>query len=141
VITLYIFITGGKTMGHITPLLTLYDELKDKYKIIYFGLENSMEEEVCNKLKIPFYKLKLLPFYRKKIFRNFNTFKLIFKEKNKIIEEFKNYNIKGVISSGGYVSIPLLLAFSTNKKVRKILLEPNVSLGLANKFLLNISDY
>ena len=124
-------------MGHISPLLGLILSLRNEYKFIYFGLENSMEEEICKKYNIEFYKMKLLPFYRKNILQNIKTFYYVLKEKNKIKNKFKNYNVKAVICSGGYVSIPLMLG---SFKCKKILLESNTTLGLSNKFLSMFAD-
>ena len=119
-------------MGHISPLLGIILSLKDKYKFIYFGLENSREEDICKKYDIEFHKMKLLPLYRKNIFKNFKTLYYINKEKKVIGKLYKNHNVKAIISSGGYVSVPLVLAI---KKTKKILLESNTSLGVSNKFL------
>lgn len=119
-------------MGHISPLIGIILSLKNKYKFIYFGLKDSMEEEVCRKYNIDFYRMDLKPFYRKNIFKNIKTFYLILKEKKNINKKFKKYNLKAIISSGGFVSIPLVLGL---KSKNKILLESNSSLGLANKFL------
>lgn len=138
---MYIFLTGGKTMGHITPLLCLYNELKNDYEIIYFGLENSMEEGECKRIGIRFYPLDLLPFYRKRVLLNFKSFNKLIKEIRMIKKEFKNTQIKAIISSGGYVSFPLVYAFKNNKKIKKILLEPNSVLGLTNKLLVKNVDY
>ena len=131
-VTIHIFVSGGKTMGHISPLLGIILELKDKYDFIYFGLENSMEEDICKKYNITFHKMNLKPFFRKNILKNIETFYLIFKERKRIISQYKTYNVKAIVSSGGFVSIPLILTF---KRKNKILLESNSELGLANKFL------
>ena len=62
-------------------------------------------------------------------------------EIKRIKSEFKNAPIKAIISSGGYVSFPLVFSFKNNKKVKKILLEPNSVIGLANKVLSFKVDY
>ena len=129
---MYIFLSGGKTMGHITPLICLNNELKNSYEIVYFGLKDSMEEEVCKRNNITFFQMELYPFYRKKIWKNIKTFYRIFVEKIRIKKQYKNCSVKALISSGGYASIPVNFA---TKNCTKILLEPNVSMGLANKFL------
>lgn len=129
---MYIFVTGGKTMGHISPLLSIILSMKDKYEFVYFGLKNSMEEEVCIKNNIRFEPMLLTHFYRKNIFKNLKTFYLILKERKRIQKSYKKYNVKAIISSGGFVSVPLVLS---NFKCKKILLESNTSLGLANRFL------
>ena len=119
-------------MGHISPLLGIILELRDKYDFIYFGLEHSMEESICKKYNITFHKMNLTPFFRKNILKNFKTFYLICRERKKIVTQYKNYNVKAIVSSGGFVSVPLILSFKSKKK---ILLESNSDLGLANKIL------
>lgn len=125
-------------MGHISPLLGIILELRGKYDFVYFGLENSMEENICKKYNIPFHKMKLTPFYRKNIFKNFKTFYFIIKEQNIIKKTYANFDVKAIVCSGGFVSIPLITSF---KKKNKILLESNSTLGLANKFLSFFSDF
>ena len=125
-------------MGHISPLLGIILELRGKYDFVYFGLENSMEENICEKYKIPFHKMKLTPFNRKNIIKNVKTFYFILKERNIIKKTYAKFDVKAIISSGGFVSIPLITSF---KKKKKILLESNTTLGLANKFLSFFSDY
>ena len=125
-------------MGHISPLLGIILEYRYDYDFVYFGLENSMEEAICNKYNIRFHKMNLEPFYRKNIFKNFKTFYLIFKERSAIRKKYKHYNCSVIISSGGFVSVPLITSFK-NKKI--ILLESNTTLGLANRFLSLFADY
>ena len=134
-----IILSGGKTMGHITPLIAIYESLKEKYDFLYIGLKNSMEEEVCKRKQIPFMGLELFPFYRRKIYRNFKTLKHIMMEKKKIINNIKKDDIKAVFTSGGFVSIPVILAFK-NSRFKKYLLEANAVMGLANNYLKRYVD-
>ena len=125
-------------MGHISPLLGIILSFKDKYEFIYFGLENSMEEKICQKYNISFHKMKLLPFYKRNIFKNIFTVSYILKERRRIKKIYKDYDVAYIISSGGFVSIPLVLSFKNSKK---LLLESNTTLGLANRFLSIFVDY
>lgn len=135
-----IVLTGGKTMGHITPLITIYRLLQNDFSFIYLGLKNSMEEAVCQKNNIPFIPLDLLPFYRKKLHRNILTFSKIFEAQKKLKNELKSAKIHAILSSGGFVSIPAILAYK-NAKCKKILFEANAVMGLANKYLSKYVDY
>ena len=135
---MFIFVSGGKTMGHISPLLSIILALKDKYHFVYFGLSGSMEEEVCKNYDIMFFPLKILPFDRKNILNNFKTFYLMYKETKRIKQNYKKVENKAIISTGGFVSIPLFMAL---KSKRKILLESNTTLGLANRFLSSKATY
>ena len=124
-------------MGHISPLIGIILSLKNEYEFIYFGLKGSMEERICQENNISFHAMNLIPFNRKNILINVKTFYLILKERRIIKKKYKNENVKAIISSGGFVSIPLVLSL---RKVKKILLESNTSLGLANRFLLPFVD-
>jgi UDP-N-acetylglucosamine:LPS N-acetylglucosamine transferase len=54
-----IALTGGSTGGHIFPLLSIYNFLKDdpEYSFIWVGEEASLEEETAQKNKIPFFPI------------------------------------------------------------------------------------
>ena len=58
-----------------------------------------------------------------------------------IKKKFKNAQIKAIISSGGYVSFPLVYALRKKSNTIKLLLEPNSVLGLSNKLLVGKVDY
>ena len=129
-----IILSGGKTMGHVTPLIAIYEHYKNRFSFLYFGLKDSMEERECRKQNIPFFALDLLPFYRKNLLKNYHTFKKINKEKKRISEKLKTAKIRAIFTSGGFVSIPVVLA-SRTFKCKKILFEANAVMGLANKWL------
>lgn len=127
-------------MGHVTPLISLATILKEKYEVIYVGNKNSMEEEKCKEEGISFICIETYPFYRKNILKNFKTFKFIKKESKRLKHILKNKKIKAIITSGGFISVPLLLSFRHQKNIKKILLESNAVMGLANKFLARYVD-
>lgn len=133
---MHIVFSGGKTLGHVMPLINIYLGIQDLHdtQYTYFGLHDSMEERECERHKIPFFPMKLYPFYRKKIWKNYFTFREIFRVKKEIIQYFKKNHITCVIASGGFVSIPVVLA-AKSCKIKIILLEQNVVMGLGNKWL------
>lgn len=124
-----IYLTGGKTLGHITPLINIYLKFCDKHKFIYFGLENSLEEEICIKNNIEFVKLNLKGLNRKNVIKNIEVFSLIHKS-NKIVKKQLKNKPDLIIASSGFVCIPLLYK---SKNVPIFLLEQNTTLGLVNK--------
>lgn len=129
-----IYLTGGKTLGHITPLINIYKHFKEIHTFVYFGLENSLEEEMCKNNNITFIPLKLKGLNRKNLFKNLEVFYLIHKA-NKIIKKEIKPNL--VIASSGFVCIPLL--FKSNK-TKIFLLEQNTTLGLVNKLFYHKCD-
>ena len=110
-----IALTGGKTGGHIIPLIAVGKELED---VIYIGGKGFLEEKICKEEKILFLGLGIK--------RNIIT---LLKESFKI----RKYNIDVILSTGGYVSVPLLL-YGIFNRIPIYLLEENVVMGLSNSF-------
>ncbi len=124
-----IYLTGGKTLGHITPLINIYNKFKSEHSFVYFGLENSLEEEICKKNNIKFISLKLKGLNRKNIFKNIEVFNLI-RYSNKIVKKELVKKPDLIIASSGFVCIPLLYKA---KRIPIFLLEQNTTLGLVNR--------
>ncbi len=127
-----IYLTGGKTLGHITPLLNIYEYFKEKHSFVYFGLKDSLEEELCIKHNIKFIPLILKGLNRKNILKNFEVFNLIHKANIIVKKELLN-KPDVIISSSGFVCIPVLYK---SKNTPIYLLEQNTTLGLVNKLFL-----
>ena len=131
-----ISISTGGTGGHVIPAQVLYDYLNDKNDVIITsdsrGL-NYLNKNLYKIKKIDVPKitkniLKFVPFFILFILSIIKSF--IFLRKNKI-------NV--LISTGGYMSIPICLA-ARILKLKILLFEPNLVLGRANLFLLNYCD-
>ncbi len=125
-------ITTGGSGGHVIPALILYEHLSKKENIII-----STDKRGLKYLDDEFYKCKiintprlnnilLLPYNMIKIF--ILTLKSLFLLKNKKVEK--------ILSTGGYMSLPLILAGKI-LKLEIFLLEPNQVLGRANKYFLS----
>ncbi|MDE6241517.1 MAG: glycosyltransferase [Anaeroplasmataceae bacterium] len=111
-----IVLTGGKTGGHIMPLLALSKKLSD---VCYVGAYNSLEERLCQKHDIHFYGMNL---------KNNHILGIL-----KCFLKLKLKNVTAIISTGGYVSFPVLL-YGIFKRIPIYLLEENVILGKTNRF-------
>ena len=118
-----IIFTGGKTAGHVYPLIEIIKYF-DKDEVLYVGLNGNIEEEICQKHNINFLGIEL---------NNIIDYQ---KEYNKI----KKIDFELVVSSGGFVSIPALLACRMKKK-KYILLEENVVMGITNILFRNKAKY
>jgi len=127
-----ILITTGGSGGHVIPAIVLYDHLSkvadvtistDKRGSKYLD-KDSYKYNIINTPKLN--NIFLLPF-------NLTlTFFLIFKS----FLLLKKKKIGKLISTGGYMSFPIILAAKLlNLKI--YLLEPNLVLGRANKYFLN----
>ena len=127
----YLITTGGSG-GHVVPATILYDHLSKISKVIIStdvrGLkyldQNIYDFKVIDTPKLN--NIILLPFKIIKIFIL-------------ILESFfllKNMGIEKVFSTGGYMSLPVILAAKI-LRLEIYLLEPNQVLGRANKYFLN----
>lgn len=117
-----VLVTGGKTGGHIYPLLKICDSLDN---VVYYGMPNSLEEKLCQQKRINFKKVNIKDKGKlKKLFS-------IFKEAMRIKRDLNKNSI--IIASGGFVSFPLLLA-GLLKNIPYYLIEENAVLGATNRF-------
>ena len=126
-----ILISTGGSGGHVIPATILHDHLLNK-KDVFISTDNRgykyLNKDIHKILIIDTPKLKLLSL-------PLNFFKILFL----LIKSFlflKKEKINQLISTGGYMSLPLILAGKfLNLKI--YLFEPNLVLGRANKFFLN----
>ena len=132
-------ITGGGTSGHINPALAIADLLKedaalsgDECKIIFTGRSEGLEGELVPKAGYEFRNVESLPMPYKpspKVFKAMSANRRGKKQCLALIEEFKP---ECVISTGGYVSAPLLFA-AKKAGVPVMIHEANAFPGRANK--------
>ncbi len=128
-----ILISTGGSGGHVIPAITIYKHLENTYETLIStdirGLKYINENYKVIVINTP--KLNnffLIPVSFLKIL--FLTFKSIFL--------LKKENISTLISTGGYMSLPICLAAKI-LGIKIYLIEPNMVLGRANKFFLNFS--
>ena len=126
-----ILITTGGSGGHVIPATILYEHLSRKINVLISTDKRGqkyLDKDIYKFETIDTPKLNnifLLPFNLMIIL--FLTFKSFFLLKNRKIEK--------LISTGGYMSLPLLLAAKL-LKLEIYLFEPNRVLGRANKYFL-----
>ena len=127
-----ILITTGGSGGHVIPSLSIYDALKDDYEVqISTDLRGSKyinnENYNYSLIDVPnlFSNLLILPY-------NLIKFCVSIIKSYKFL---KSNNFKILISTGGYMSLPLCLA-SNLCNIKIYIFEPNFVLGRANKLIL-----
>ena len=128
-----ILISTGGSGGHVIPAITFYNHLKYTHETFISTdirglayLDKNYKVLVINTPKLNNYFL--LPFsFLKILFLTIKSFFLL-----------KKNNISILISTGGYMSLPLCLAAKI-LGINNFLIEPNMVLGRANKFYLNFS--
>ena len=131
-----ILISTGGSGGHVVPALNLYNHLKNDFDVyIYTDLRGA--KYIPKEIKKLIFEVKKIPeknylFPLKIIFLFFSFIKSLI--------HFRRNKFDIVISTGGYMSLPIVLATKIfNTKI--ILFEPNSIIGRSNKFLLRFSRY
>jgi len=130
-----ILISTGGSGGHVIPAITLQDHLKNEYDVVISTDLRGLKYLDNENYKIflvdtpRLNKLILIPFSILRVF--FLTLKSLFL--------IKNERINILISTGGYMSLPLCLAAKI-LRIKIFLLEPNMIIGKANKFFLNFCE-
>ena len=128
-----ILISTGGSGGHVVPGTIFYEHLQDKFDTfmisdlrgIKFLDKDKYNIEILDVTRVS-RNIFLIPFQILSIF--YSLLKaLFFIKKNKI---------KILVSTGGYMSVPLCLA-SKILNIKLFLFEPNMILGRANKFFIS----
>ena len=127
-----ILISTGGTGGHVIPATILQEHLSEKNDVII-----STDRRGYKYLNEEIHKIEIIdtPKLNNVFLLPFNFLIIIFLT----IKSFfllKKKNIKLLFSTGGYMSIPLILAAKL-RKLKIYLLEPNLVLGRSNKFFVN----
>jgi len=126
-----ILISTGGSGGHVIPAVTMHDHLKDNYDILI-----SSDVRGLKYLDDKFYKILVIdtPKLNNFILLPLSILKVFFLTLRSLML-LKKEEIQILISTGGYMSLPLCMA-ARILNVKIYLLEPNMVIGRANKFFL-----
>ena len=125
-------ITTGGSGGHVIPAIILSEHLSKDMRIII-----STDKRGLKYLRNESYVIKIIdtPRLNNIFFLPFNLLIILFLVfKSRFI--LKKKKIKKIFSTGGYMSLPLILA-ARILKLEIYLVEPNQVIGRANKYFLN----
>ncbi|MCT4617256.1 MAG: glycosyltransferase [Candidatus Gracilibacteria bacterium] len=131
-----IALTGGGTGGHTFPLLALANHLEnnEEYAFIWMGEKAGLEEKIAEEAEIEFKSIKAGKFRRYFSWKNFYEPLLNIVGFFQSIFYLYHYNIDGVFSKGGFVSLPLCFAaFVMRKKI--YIHESDTVAGISNKMI------
>ena len=131
-----ILITTGGSGGHVIPSLSIYDALKDDFQVhiatdlrgLKYIKNNNYNYSVIDVPNI-FSNILLLPY-------NLIKFSISILKSYRYLKS-NNFNI--LISTGGYMSLPLCVA-SSLLSIKVFIFEPNSVLGRTNKLILVIAN-
>lgn len=131
-----IVLTGGGTAGHVTPNMAIIPSLLDRgYNIHYIGSYDGIEKRLIEDMGITYHGIATGKLRRYFSLRNLSDpFRVIkgFSEAKKLM---KDINPDVVFSKGGFVSVPVVLAASS-QKIPCVIHESDMTPGLANKICL-----
>lgn len=132
-------ITGGGTSGHINPALAIADLLKedakangDECRIIFTGRKIGLEGELVPKAGYEFRDVESLPMPYKPTPKALKALSANNRGKKQCLALIEEFKPDCVISTGGYVSAPLIMA-AKKTKVPVMIHEANAFPGRANK--------
>jgi len=131
--------------GHHTSSLPIIDEILENntFKVIFIGRKKTFKDDKNDSLeflditerKIKFYDLKTSKFFKSNPLSFLKIFLGFFHSLYILIRE----DVKLVVSFGGYIAVPVVLAaFVLRKKI--ITHEQTVVVGLGNKFISYFAD-
>ena len=132
-----VILSGGWTLGPVTPLLAIYEVVKEKYptaEFVWVGTKNGPEKTLIERQGIKFVSFSAGKWRRYFSFVNiFDLFKILlgFFESWLFLRREKP-NL--CVSAGGFVSVPLHWA-AKFKKIPTWIHQQDVRIGLANKLM------
>jgi len=127
-----ILISTGGSGGHVLPATILYEHLKDQFHVSMSINYRGMKFLDKNKYNLEIFDMKPIS---KNIFLLSFQFFLIIYLIIKSIFFLRKRKIDILISTGGYMSLPLCVA-SKILNIKIFLFEPNMVLGRSNKFFI-----
>lgn len=140
---LRIALTGGGSGGHLYPLVTVVEYIRDntneKVEFTYYGPKNDLEKQVMEKYNIPHKGVLCGKLFR---YMTFQYIIEILKLPVGIIQSLFYmlvYMPDVVFSKGGFASVPIVIAARVYR-IPVLVHESDSIPGLANKFLGSISN-
>lgn len=130
-----IVLTGGCTGGHIYPALAIGDRFREEdpdCEIIYIACGEPLEREIIPAHGYRLYEVEATGLDRSNPARLFNTLKRTMKGRDEALRILKEFRPDAVISTGSFVSVPVVLA-AKKLRVPVYIHEQNGYPGVSNK--------
>ena len=132
-----IVLTGGVTGGHIYPAIAIAERFKEadpSSEIIYIASGHPLEKEIIPAAGYELFEVESEPFYRHDFKKIALTAVRNLKGRSKAIRIMKKFKPDIVVSTGSYVSVPVVLA-AKSLGVPVYLHEQNGFPGVSNKVM------
>ena len=139
-------IIGGGTSGHINPALAIASILDEGFagkgdtcKFIFAGRKAGLEGELVVKAGYEFVDIEASPFPTKPSVKALKALRSLRRGRKQCIDFLKKYQPEGVVSTGGFVSAPLISA-AKKLGIPVMIHEANAFPGRANRVLSKGAD-
>ncbi|MBR0380470.1 MAG: undecaprenyldiphospho-muramoylpentapeptide beta-N-acetylglucosaminyltransferase [Mogibacterium sp.] len=130
-----IVLTGGCTGGHIYPALAIGDKFREEdpdCEIIYIACGEPLEREIIPAHGYRLYEVEATGLDRSDPVKFYNTVKRTMKGRDESLRILREFRPDAVISTGSFVSVPVVLA-AKKLKVPVYIHEQNGYPGVSNK--------
>ena len=130
-----ILVSAAKTGGHIFPAIAVGNELKHNgHDIVFIGSGAPIEINALKKTSFSYYLISMEGFRGKNFLGKIKSLLLIPISIFKILKIIRNEKVDAMIGFGGFITVPVGIAFYISRKPIFIH-EQNAVLGSANKLL------
>jgi len=132
-----IVLTGGGTMGAVSPLLAVRErmlERQGRFDFVWIGTEAGIEREIVSREGIEYKGIKaakLRRYFSLALFVDPFRFIVGFFQAWALLKKIKP---EFILTCGGYVSVPVVLA-GYLRKIKIIVHQQDIQVGLANKIM------
>ena len=142
-------LTGGGTGGHVYPALAIADDLRRLHadaEFLYVGVRNRLESRVVPARGYALRYVRARPYPRSlSVLPQLLFWLALAAGVTRAVLILLRFRPQVIISSGGFVSAPVMLAFGTLRKLgigkaRMFLYEPNAHPGLLNHTVGRLAD-
>lgn len=128
---------GGGSSGHTLPSLRVADAVRaEGHEVVFIGSGNSIEQKLCAHFDIPFHSVTTGKFNRDRkvsaVTAGFKTFRGVW-EAYALMRQLKP---AGLFSTGGFASVPVVVAARLSGVPRILVHACDLSIGLGNRLCL-----
>lgn len=135
-----IILSGGGTLGSVTPLIAICNELKSnninniEFDFLFVGSKNGVEKKFVKSLGIDYNSISSGKLRRYFSFQNFIDVFYILKGFVDSFKLIKKYKPNLILTAGSFVSVPLVI-IAWLFKVPIFVFQLDIKVGLANKIM------
>ncbi|MEM1245526.1 MAG: undecaprenyldiphospho-muramoylpentapeptide beta-N-acetylglucosaminyltransferase [Acidobacteriota bacterium] len=136
-----VVLAGGKTGGHIFPALAVAEELERRgWSTVFLGTSDGMERRLAEERGIRFVAVEAAPMLGSGVGQKIKALLRTLLSAAQAWHIVRRESATAVIGTGGFVSAPGVLG-GRLAGLPVVLLEPNASAGLANRWLSRVAGF